>query len=160
MALALMKRPVVFCMLSFLSFGSAAAPELVGKWKSDRELSIAFIHDHVKLQPKTEKFIEDIMGRLTLTFTKTKLISLLSDFDVVIEGKTHRMEGFMSSSPYTVVYSSENVVAVSAVEPVTNKATVTIYSFVDQNTFWVYTGGSDKALPDSHYREYFRRVEG
>jgi hypothetical protein len=159
-ALALMKKLVVFCMFSFLSFGVVASPSLLGQWKSDRDLSISFIHENVKLQPKTEKFIGDIMGRLTLNFTDTEVTSLLPDFNVVIEGKTHEMKGFVSSSSYTVLYSSPKVVAVSSEEPVTGNTVVTIYNFVDRNTFWVYTGGSDKALPDSHYREYFRRVEG
>jgi len=160
MALALMKTSIAFWMISLMSFGADASPSLIGQWRSDRELSSSFIHDHVKLQPKTEKFIKDIMGRLTLTFTKTELSSFLPDFDVVIERKTHSMKGFKTSGPYTVLYSLSKVVAVSEVEPVTHRTVVTVYNFVDDNTFWIYTGGSDKALPDSHYREYFRRVEG
>lgn len=68
------------------------------------------------------------------------------------------MTGLKEESPYTVLFSSENLIVLKSVDPVTRKPMVSVYNFDGPDLMWVYTGGADKALPDFHSREYFRRV--
>ncbi len=150
----------LFASVLMISLASPAsgAPALVGKWQSDRELTMRFIKDNVRLEDKTYKFLSDMMGRLELTFTPEQVHFYLPDWEAKIEGKAHRMVGFNEKTPYTVLYASERVIVATGIEPVTGKKVVTTYNFDGPDVMWLYTGGADNALPDSHYREYFRRV--
>ncbi|MBL8248632.1 MAG: hypothetical protein JNK95_09775 [Candidatus Competibacter sp.] len=141
-----------------VSTSAIADPTLIGKWRSDQELTMRFIKDNVKLQDKISDFIGDMMGRLTLTFTHDKVHSSLQDYDVIVEGKKHRMVGFNEHAPYTILYSSNRIIVTSGREPVTGNVVVTKYNFDSPDVMWIYTGGADSVLPNSHYREYFRRV--
>ena len=153
-----MKKILTTVFLLSLGAPASAAPSLVGKWQSDRELTMSFIKEHVRLEDKTYTFLNDIMGQLTLTFSRDKVSSSLPDSDVTIAGKVHHMVGFNEQAPYAVIYASDRVVVTSGVEPVTHTAVVTTYNFDSPDVMWIYTGGADNALPNSHYREYFRRV--
>ncbi len=50
------------------------------------------------------------------------------------------------------------MIVVSGKDPVAGRPTVTTYNFDGPDIMWIYTGGADKAAPDSHFREYFRRI--
>jgi hypothetical protein len=153
-----MKFLLAIILLFFSVDCIAANPNLIGKWRSDRELTMSFIKKNVKLEPKREKFLQDIMGRLTITFNKTNVISVLPDVEVTIEGKKHNMVGFTENSTYKVVAANRNVIVVSEKENVSGRQILTTYNFESDDVIWVYTGGADRATSDSHYREYFRRV--
>ena len=153
-----MKKFLASVLLITISAPALASPTLIGTWQSDQELTMRFMNDNVKLQDKTRKFLSDMMGRLTLTFTQSRVSSSLPDYDVCIEGKKHHMVGFNEEAPYTILYSTSRVLVTSGREPVTANIVVTTYNFDSPNIMWIYTGGADNALPNSHYREYFRRV--
>ena len=153
-----MKSLLAFILLFFSVDSIAANSSLIGEWRSDRELTMSFIKKNLKLEAKREKFLEDIMGRLSITFDKHNVISVLPDHEVIIEGKKYNMAGFTEKSIYTIIASNKNVVVVSEKENVSGKQVFTSYNFVSADVMWVYTGGADRTLPDSHYREYFRRV--
>jgi hypothetical protein len=153
-----MKRVLASLLTMSFAVPASADPTLVGEWRSDRELTMNFIERNVKLEEKTYKFLSDMMGRLTLTFTRDRVRSVLPDWDTSIEGRARQMVGFGDEAPYRVLYANERVIVISGAEPVTHQETVTTFNFDGPDTMWIYTGGSDKALPQSHYREYFRRV--
>lgn len=141
-----------------LSTAAFSDPMLLGEWRSDRALTMRFIRQNVKIEEKTDKFLDEMMGRLTMKVTKDQVQSILPSWDIQIGNKMHHMVGFNETHPYTIISSNDNVVVVSSVEPVTGKASITIYNFDAPDTMWIYTGGADKALPNSHYREYFVRL--
>lgn len=153
-----MNKSLASVLLITLSAPVLADPSLIGIWQSDEKLTMRFINDHVKLQDNTRKFLGDIMGRLTITFTQGMVNSSLPDYDVFVDGKKHHMAGFNEDSPYTVLYSTSRVVVASGRELFTGNTVVTTYNFDSPDIMWIYTGGADKNLPDSHYREYFRRL--
>jgi hypothetical protein len=153
-----MKKFLASVLLIAISSPVLAGPTLIGTWQSDQELTMSFMNENVKLQDKTRKFLSDMMGRLTLTFTHNQVRSSLPDYDVCIEGKKHHMVGFNEDASYTVLYSAGRVIVTSGREPVSGNAVVTTYNFDSPDIMWIYTGGADNALPNSHYREYFRRL--
>ena len=153
-----MKYILASVLLMSLATPAFGTPSLVGKWQSDRELTMEFIKENVRLEDKTYRFLGDMMGRLTLTFTAEEVRFSLPDWDVMIEGEERHMVGFSNETSYTVLYVNEHVIVVTGAEPVTGREIVTTYNFDSPDLMWIYTGGAGNALPNSHYREYFRRV--
>ena len=153
-----MRTFVAFLLL--VSLGASAAPKqpaLVGVWKSDRELTMDFARAHNKLEPKAEAFWGDMVGRMTLSVSKSRMESRLPDWDVSIEGKPRHMKGFATSTPYRTIYADQAVVVAVANNPVTGVSEVTTYNFVSPDIFWIYTGRGADASQGAHLREYFRR---
>ncbi len=148
----------LFLLALFGPLCAYADPELKGVWRSDHDLTMAFLRKNVKMPPKTEEFLDQLMGHLTLTITADKMVSTMPDLDVKSGDKIHHMEGFRFESAYKIVYSSQNVIVETDTEPFTGKQTVTILNFVEPDVMWMYTGGADKSFPEMHLREYFRRV--
>ena len=146
--------------LMLVSMNASAPPtaSLVGEWRSDRIRTMNYLRQHVKLEKRTDHFLEQMMGRLTITFSTDRVKSVMPAYDATINGKSHHMTGFESDNTYRVLYSGPRVVVVSSLQPVTNTLAVTTYNFDGPDVIWIYTGGADQVLPDSHYREYFRRV--
>lgn len=153
-----MKNIFLGVVFIFFSTAVSAAPPLIGKWQSDRERTMSFIKQNMRLEKKTFKFLAEMMGRLSLTFTSDRLSVSIPNWDVEINGKIHHMTGLEDESPYSVLFSNENLIVLKSVDPVTRKPMVSVYNFDGPDLMWVYTGGADKALPDFHSREYFRRV--
>jgi hypothetical protein len=131
---------------------------LIGKWKSDHALTMDFIQKHEKMEPKTEQFLSSIMGHLTLTFTEKSVTTDLPDLNAMVKGKEMPFKGSHYTTTYKILYQSEKAVVLSGIGEFTGKAEVTTYNFDTPDIMWVYTGGAESATPDSHSREYFRRV--
>lgn len=152
------RMTLVVALISFASV-SIAEPNLVGQWKSDADLTMRFNSSRSKLEPKTELFLSQIMGHLTLTFTEDTIAFDMPNVDTqTAEGKKSQLVGFRETHPYRVLGATADSIAVQSVEPVTGKDTITVYNFVGPDTMWVYSGGTEN-VPSSHLREYFVRIE-
>jgi hypothetical protein len=145
----------LFAMIA--SSSVVADPSLLGTWRSDRSRTMHFIEKNVVLEKRTFEFLKAMMGRLELTFSETTIRSALPDWDTTIEGKAHHLVGFDETHPYRVLATHPSVIAVETTAPVTGKTEVVVYNFESPDVMWIYTGGSNKALPESHLREYFTR---
>ena len=154
-----MKKMIAAFLTSAACIAASASPSLIGTWTSSRELSMAFARDHARLEPRTEKFLNQMMGRLTVRFDADRIAYDLPDWDVEVEGVGHRMVGFREAHPYKILFVNDTSVVVQGAQPVTGKQVVTVYNFVDDNTMWIYCGSPDKGLPDMNIREYFVRVK-
>lgn len=122
---------------------------------------MAFIEANARLEPKTLDFYRSITGRLRLTFTEASVHSVLPDHHVIISGQEHHMVGFDEAHPYSVLREYSNVIVIETVAPVTGTTEVVVFNFDGPDVMWVYSGGADKAFPESHLREYFvRRRDG
>ena len=119
---------------------------------------MAFARSHNKLEPKTEAFWQDMVGRMILKVSEDHIESRLPPWDTVIDGTTRHMDGFSASSPYHIVHYNRDALVVVANDPVTGTMEPTTYNFVSPDVFWVYTGRGPDESPGSHLREYFRRI--
>lgn len=119
---------------------------------------MGFIHDNVKMQAKTERFLGSLMGHMTLTFTETTITSDLPDLVAMVNGKDTPFKGSHYTTTYKILHQSEKTIVISSVAEFTEKLEVTTFNFETPDIMWVYTGGTENALPDLHTREYFRRV--
>lgn len=135
-----------------------AAPALIGKWKSDHELTMRFARDRAKMEDKTILFLDQMMGRLSLVFTPTQLLAEMPDWQSETAGGVRsQLVGFRESHRYKVLGSTADQVAIMSPEPVTGRQTITVYNFEGPDTMWVYVAGA--SFPPLNIREYFVRVK-
>jgi hypothetical protein len=149
-----MKKCLIALFAVFVCATASADPSLIGSWKSSHDLSMAFIRDNVRLQAKTERFLDQLLGNMTLHFDAQTISNDFPDIMVDdIKGVPHQMEGFRDQVPYKALFSNDRMVVVQTEE-------VTIYHFVDDDTMWVYCCAISDTIPlDLHIREYFVRVK-
>jgi hypothetical protein len=161
MALAFMMRfLLIFLVLIAGCMESSTPPNpLLGVWKSDHDLTMEFIRKNVRMEDKAERFLDSLMGHMTLTFSESQMKLVFPDIEVVLPSGTKLTPGFTKSSEYKVIYSSSQVVVISSTDPKDGKASVTTYNFVIDSLMWAYSGGADPSVPDIHIREFFRRVK-
>jgi hypothetical protein len=148
-------------ILLFVIFASTAQAQtsLIGQWKSDAPLTMQFNKDRARLTDKKLLFLSQMMGRLTITFTPNTVTLEMPDWESRTEsGEKHRLVGFKEVHSYRHIGQTLNTVAVISVEPVSGIETINVFNFDNTDTMWVYTGGTDKAFPREHVREYFVRV--
>ncbi len=150
-------------LVCFSGFAAAplaqADPVLEGSWKSDRELTMAFLNKHVKLRELQVESITQLMGRLVMTFTDGKLSEQMPDFDMTLAEKQVHFKGYTFESPYRIVFSNQDeVAAVSNDLFPTGQEKIWIYHFDSPDVMWVYVEGAGPKYRDMHLREYFRRL--
>jgi hypothetical protein len=154
-----MKKLVAALMATAMASTASACPSLNGTWISSHDLTMAFTRAHAKLEERTDHFLDQMMGRLTMRFDGTRVFSNLPDWDAEIAGKPYHLTGFHEASDYQVLFCSDSVIVVKARQPVTGKEVATVYNFVDKDTAWVYQGSADRGAPDLNIREYFVRAD-
>ena len=139
--------------------GAFACPhDLRGTWQSDREASMAFARENAKLQPKTEAFLNALYGHMTLTFTRRDLHLVMPSIEVPVSGESRPFAGFEHRGTYKILFCNSTMVVWSSKLPFDIEPKATTFMFLDPNTYWVYSGGTDPKAPDLHTREYFRRA--
>ncbi|NZA26827.1 hypothetical protein H0E84_10565 [Luteimonas sp. SJ-92] len=154
-----MKRFFATLAITLAPTVAVACPQdLTGTWKSDREASVAFARGNAKLEPRTEEFLAALLGHMTLSFDDGELHIAMPDVEVPIAGERTMFAGFEEHKPYEILFCSRFAVVWSAKRPFGTELAATTFNFIDDDTFWIYAGGTDPAVPDLHTREYFRRV--
>ena len=150
----------IFILVAAISvcFGAHADPALLGKWRSDRELTMSFAEERAKLEDKTMLFLKQMVGLQTITFTATQVRSEMPNWEsTTADGLTSKLIGFDETHPYKRIGTTANQVAVASQEPVTGRTRITVYNFEDEDTMWVYLGGAP--FPQMNIREYFVRAK-
>jgi hypothetical protein len=145
------------CVLFFATLTSACAdPILLGKWKSNSELSMKFNREKAVIQDKTALFLEQIMGHMIITLTPTRMTTDMPDVNTKSAlGVAAIFHGSHESDDYDFLGSTPTQVAISSTESATGLRKITVFNFEDDNTMWVYLGGGN--FPDMNLREYFVR---
>lgn len=144
-----------FCV----AIGVQAAPSLEGRWRSDHDRTMAFARDHARLRDSTYLFLDQILGRLTLRFDGSHIVSEMPESDIRIAGKLRHMEALKEEGTYEVLFSNDKIVVVKGRDTETGKFGVKVYNFIDDDTMWVYQDSADNEIADLNIREYFVRVK-
>jgi len=153
-----MKRLLIALAFAVAATTVHSEPRLLGKWKSDGQRSVVFAKARAKLEDKTLLFLEQLLGNMTLTFTRENLISEMPEVQTEsIDGVKSKLVGFSERHPYKIIGLTENQVAISSVEPVTGRKAIMVFNFDGENTMWVYVGSP--SMPDTNFREYFVRLK-
>ena len=153
-----MKIIVSAILISCSWLSALADPVLLGRWQSDREMTMHFAKQHAKLEEKTLLFLDQMMGRLTLVFLPTRISSEMPNWQSeTAEGIKSQLVGFRELSRYKIVGSTAEQIATISIEPLTGQRRITVYNFENKDTMWVYVGGS--AFSNMNIREYFVRIK-
>jgi len=154
----MIKSITVFLLFVVSAPFANADPVLIGKWKSDAELSMKFNRERAVMEEKTGHFLDQLLGHLTITFASNNATYDMPDLEVTSSaGKTSHMTGFQEKDPYEFLASTASQIAIRTVEPVTGSPQIVVYNFEDANTMWIYMGGGH--FPAMNMREYFVRVK-
>jgi hypothetical protein len=153
-----MGRLTAFIVWLIVATCARAEPTLAGQWISDNSRTMQFNTERAKLEERSVKFLSQLMGRMTVTFTSKTITYEMKDWVFEAQnGEKHPFKGFKEVQPYRLIGRTPRSIAIQSRAPVTGEETITVFNFVDQNTMWVYSGRTAEALPTEHLREYFVR---
>ena len=134
---------VLFFLATTCVFADANRAWLLGKWKSNRALTVASIKLKSEPSKEAKAKLEALFGRMELTFTDTKLEQYMP--------ATFGEKDWRYSSTYTLVAVRGMKVVVSSENGMTHKPESTAMTFENRNRFSV-------PLDKIEGREYFDRV--
>ena len=130
-----------------------AGSPLIGTWRSDHDVTMAWQRKHMTMTKKKEALMDQLIGHMTLTFTRDHVKTDMPDIPVQLDGKSMPMKAFHTDDPFTVVSAGPNRVSLSATNPVTGAAELSDHNFEGHDTMWI------PIAVDPGSREYFRRVK-
>ncbi len=150
-------RKLLLCFLAAYGMNAWAAPDLIGRWQSDRELTVDFIRDNTRRTDKQLKALFQIFGNLMLTFDGHSLKQVMQERKFSLEGETYTWAGDETEAPYRVIFNGENIIVIVTEDPEGKEVPVTL-NFDGADTMWIYPDYAGSPVQDQHIREYFRRI--
>jgi len=144
-----MKTPVLALLLSVLLVGCAGSRhpldnQIIGDWKSNRDLTVPTIRYPKGARPETMKKLENIFGRLVVTYTESEarlIMPAMNDFPEWRDETTYKIVG-RSENGITMRYFDNN-------EKVEKNRKIT---FDGPDRYWI-------DLEQLEGREYFDRIK-
>lgn len=130
---------------SFLVLSGCAPRDrrLMGRWKSNKELTIASIKYRKPMTPVKRAVFESVFGKLMLTYDRTHVTAEMPAMG--------RHPVWQNRIPYRVVGSDKNSVAIMSADPLTGESTIEHIYFEGPNRYWFYLFGTG-------WKEYFDRI--
>ena len=138
--------------------GADSNTALVGKWRYDRDATMAWMKGHDTMTKAREAEFNGLGGHVTYTFTQNSASNEVTDYDVTLAtGVLHR-KGTRRVFPYTVLSASPQLVSVSAQNPDTLSMYTTDFHFEGHDTVWISLANQRlTAVDDAAARVYFKR---
>jgi hypothetical protein len=144
-----MKNPVIAILLSVLSAGCAGVghpldDQIIGDWKSNRDLTVPTIRYPEGAKPETIKKFEGIFGHIVVTYTKSEcrlVMPAINDFPEWIDTTTYKIVDRTGDS-ITIQYY-DNAEKVKKIRKI---------NFEGTNRYWI-------DLEQIEGREYFDRIQ-
>jgi hypothetical protein len=154
-----MKKLIAYVLVS-MPWSSVVACDLslLGTWKSDGPMTMAFLRENAKLDLKAMEFLEALMGHMTFTFSDSELHQVMPDIEVPVDGQLRPFAGSDDRKPYRLLFCGESTIVWSAKRSFGTADGATTFNSVGPDMVWVYTGSTEPGVPDLHAREYFQRV--
>lgn len=140
-------NPFVLPLLIVASFVllSGCAPRdqrLLGRWKSNKELTIASIKYHKPMTPAKRAKFESLFGKLVVTYDRTYMTAEMP--------ATRGYSVWRNSIPYRVIGSDKDSIAILSKDP---ERRIEHIHFEGPDRYWLYLFGTG-------WKEYFDRIPG
>ncbi len=137
-------KAIALLLVGVLFWGCHASDSrLIGRWKSNRDLSITTFPHRERLSPEKRAIFDGVFGRLTVTYTRHHV-----EIDMAAMAQEQPIR---ERARYRVIGSTANSVTVRFRDvPFEGDSTKTIH-FVGPDRYWILVG-------ESGGREYFDRV--
>ncbi len=144
--------------LLLLSPGMAhAAPDIEGRWQSDKAASMAFNRQHAVLAPGQLDYISQMLGNMIVEFEDGVAHLTMPAIRVQKDGQSTEYAGFEKKGRYIIVGEDEDTIVLK-LQGSDGAATLMVYHFVSADQMWVYVPSASEAV-DLHIREYFTRMK-
>ena len=110
-----------------------------------------------RLTEKETEGLGRLMGKMTAQYIGLRAIYTMPEIKFIKDGKEHVLDGWVNEGLMEVIgrTSWQIAVLVKAATPIFPDS-ISIITFVDWDTYWVYLGNSSAA--GMHVREYFKRI--
>jgi hypothetical protein len=130
---------------------------LVGKWHSDKALTMKYVKANVRTDDQSLQFMQDIAGHLTYTFTADHMITDRSAFDLHYQGKVVHIKELHDERQYRVVgsNSTQSLISVNTEEGMTSIT----FNFDNKDAMWFVWSGDAIGISMPESREYFTRAK-
>lgn len=132
---------IIFIATSVICCG---APDLIGSWKSNKELTLKSVRIDPSIEGELKKKIEALFGCMTVTYERKHATIYMTDDN----GKTEEIK-----NTYSVVASTSKKIILRWKDPSTGKEENTTLTFVSPDRYWVEL----PTTPKLSGREYFDR---
>jgi hypothetical protein len=130
-------------LLPLAASGQQAKQWIIGSWKSNRELTVATLKLKKDVSPELRARLEDVFGRMTVTFRERDLTAFTP---------AHAEEPeWRFSCAYTVLLATDSKLVYRSQNPQTKKDESTTLSFEGADRYSV-------PLPEFQGKEYFDRI--
>lgn len=153
-----MRTPLLVALTLLCSSASACPVSLEGSWLSDKDASMSFYRANNRFEEKQIEFLSSLLGHMTFRFSGESMVTHMPDISVSVAGEQRPFEGFDAERPFRVLFCNEYQIAVEARQPFSEALGVTTFNIVSGDLMWVYSGSTMPTMPDTHFREFFRRV--
>ncbi len=154
---AVMKLHYLLALLLFVSGLAHAAPDIEGRWQSDKAASMAFNRQHAVLAPGQLDYISQMLGNMIVEFEDGVAKLTMPAISILKDGKSTEYAGFEEKGRYIIVGEDEDTIVVK-LQSSDGTATLMVYHFVSADQMWVYVPSASEAV-DLHIREYFTRMK-
>lgn len=146
--------PICASLLVFSGVSTAApsaADFLIGKWKSNAELSLPTIKLKMEMTPDKKAAWEKIFGHLQITYTATEANAFLPTRPAIVPGKAPLTE-FRTTGHYVLASANATQVVIITRDAETKEQRAETLTFEGADRFWI-------RLPLPEGREYFDRIK-
>lgn len=123
-----------------------AAPNLIGTWKSNKELSIQSFNFDPSIKPESKELFRSLFGQLEITYTSDQAISVWPT--------NEESEGWRHVSTYRVMLSTKDKVMIKWENAGNGEELSATLTFVTPDRFWMEL----PRAPKFNGREYFDRI--
>ena len=145
-------------LLIFMISTNTYAFEIIGKWKSDAELSRKYNEANAILNEKQESFIYQLFGNIVLEFKKDIYTSKTPDLKIEQDGKIVDFHGSDETYKYKLLAKDSNTVVIQSPDIEGNES-LSYFEFESEGIMWIYLPSSGSEITDLNIREYFSRVK-
>ncbi|MDJ0874714.1 MAG: hypothetical protein QNJ02_05560 [Desulfobacterales bacterium] len=134
-----------------------AAPEIEGRWKSDKAASMTFNQQYAILSAQQANYISQMLGNMTVEFEDGNAKLTMPAIRIQKDGKVTEYAGFEEKGRYVIMGEDEDTIVLK-LHGADGAATLMVYHFVSEDQMWVYVPSASESI-DLHIREYFTRVK-
>ncbi len=146
---------IIACLLG--AGAALAAPDIEGRWKSDKEASMAFNQQNSILSAQQTNYISQMLGNMTVEFDDGNARLTMPAIRIQKDGKFTEYAGFEEKGRYVIIGEDEDTIVLK-LHGANGAATLMVYHFVSEDQMWVYVPSASESI-DLHIREYFRRLK-
>lgn len=111
----ILTKLILLIATGIISINAHAVSSIDGTWKSDAESTIAFNHANAILTIKQDRFLSELLGKLTITFKDGIQYSSMPASVVTVKGEKKDFEGFNKQDKYKIIAQDQDTVVLEII---------------------------------------------